>query len=386
MIIPMRLRLTFPVSSLVAGVLLTTSAAVMPATVQAAQAPAQDTVKGAALLAQAREALGGADKLAAIRRLEVKGESRRAQGNQSVEGDLEILLELPDKYRRKEELMIGGNAGLVIERIEVLNGTDAWEKTEGGNFPGGRGGFGGDRGGGPGGRGGRGGALGGLLGGAAGDQAQAQPGIDPERLREAQRRARTQDVSRLLLGMLLVSNGSVAWIGTAQSPDGTADVLEITAPDVPATRLLLDTATHMPLMMTWQGAAPRGGGAGGLGGGRRGGGAGRGGDGAGRGGDATAGVQPPAAAGAAPAAPAAPQGAPEAGQAPGQGRRGGGAGGAGGGQATLEMHLTEYKVVNGIKLPHVITRGSGGQTTEEFEIKSYKINPSFKANTFIQDK
>jgi hypothetical protein len=348
-----------------------------------AQAPAQDTAKGASLLAEARKALGGEDKLAAVKRLEVKGESRRAQGNQSIEGDLEILIELPDKYKRKEALMLGGNAGLVIERVEALNGSDSWESTDGGNFPG-RGGFGGGGRGGDGGRGGngggggdfrggggRGGAIGELLGGAAG-QAPGQPGIDPERLREAQRRTRQADFSRLLLGMLLVSNGSVAWIGTAQSPDGTADVLEITPPEGQPMRLLLDTATHMPLMMTWQGAAPRAGG----GGGRRGGGAGRG-DGTGRGGDPAAGAQPAAPAGE---TPAPPDQAPAAGQA--QARRGG----AGTPQATLEMHLTEYKVVNGIKLPHLITRGSGGQTTEEFEIKSYKINPNFKANTFIQDK
>ena len=49
---------------------------------------------------------------------------------------------------------------------------------------------------------------------------------------------------------------------------------------------------------------------------------------------------------------------------------------------TLRMYLSEYKVVNGIKLPHLITRGSGDQVTEEWEIKSYKINLNLKADTF----
>ena len=49
---------------------------------------------------------------------------------------------------------------------------------------------------------------------------------------------------------------------------------------------------------------------------------------------------------------------------------------------TIRMYLSEYKVVNGIKLPHLITRGSGDQVTEEWEIKSYKVNPSLKADTF----
>jgi hypothetical protein len=63
-----------------------------------------------------------------------------------------------------------------------------------------------------------------------------------------------------------------------------------------------------------------------------------------------------------------------------QGRRGRGFGD--GAPATLEMHLSEYKAVNGIKLPHLITRGTNGETAEEWVIKSYRINPTFKGNTF----
>jgi len=48
------------------------------------------------------------------------------------------------------------------------------------------------------------------------------------------------------------------------------------------------------------------------------------------------------------------------------------------------MHLSEYKAVNGIKLPHLITRGTNGETSEEWAIKSYRINPNFKANTFTK--
>ena len=51
---------------------------------------------------------------------------------------------------------------------------------------------------------------------------------------------------------------------------------------------------------------------------------------------------------------------------------------------TIETHLSEYKTVGGIKLPHLITRGVNGQTNEEWEIKSYQINPNLKANTFTK--
>jgi hypothetical protein len=116
--------------------------------------------------------------------------------------------------------------------------------------------------------------------------------------------------------------------------------------------VLLDAKTHLPLMMMWQGAAPRGGAEAAAGRGGRGG-RGRGFSGAGFGELAS-------------------------GSGDGAGR--------GAAQATIEMYMSEYKVVNGVRLPHVISRGSEGLVQEELEIKSYKINPNFKANTFVQDK
>jgi hypothetical protein len=309
---------------------------------------ANDTVKGAALMDEARKALGGAAKLAAIQRLEFKGVTRRAQGDQALEGDFTIQLEPFDRYKRVEEIAVGGNAGLLVERTEALNGAEAWDNS-GGGFPGRGGfggGFGGDRGGGGfrgggGGFRGGGGAIGDLIGAARGGQEQA--GIDPERLKQLQLAQRQQEVARLVLATLLQTKGTVAWIGTGQAPEGLADVVEITQPNHPPVRLLLHQQTHMPLMMMWEGAAPRGGGA--LG--RRGGRGARGGD------------TPPA---AAPAAPA---------QA---------------GRATIEMYLSGYKAVNGVQLPHVISRGSSGTVQEELEVKGYKVNPNFKSNTFVQDK
>ena len=46
--------------------------------------------------------------------------------------------------------------------------------------------------------------------------------------------------------------------------------------------------------------------------------------------------------------------------------------------------MGDYKTVNGVKLPHLITRGPEGITQEELKIKSFKINPNFKADTFVQ--
>ena len=196
-------------------------------------AQTEDTAKGASLLAEARKALGGEDKLAAVKRLQVKGEMRRGQGNLTLEGDTEVFLEPPDKFRRNESLSLGpGGPG--IDRVEVLNGNDIWDENNGGGGRFGRGGgFGG------GGRGGfRRGGNGGQQNGDA-DPARAQ-GIDPERLKELQLRNRRVEVSRLLLAFLLTTDSPVAWIGTAQSPEGTADVLEVKSSDGTATRLFLD--------------------------------------------------------------------------------------------------------------------------------------------------
>jgi hypothetical protein len=322
----------------------------------------EDTAKGAALLAEARKAVGGDDKLAAVKRLQVKGEMRRGQGNLTLEGDSEVFFELPDKFRRNESLSLGpGGPG--IDRVEVLNGNDIWDENSGG---GGRFGRGGDFGG-RGDFGGLGGRRGGFDPGQAvgGNDPGRGQGIDPERLKELQLRNRRTEVARLLLAFLLTTESPVAWIGTAQSPDGTADVLEVKSADGTATRLFLESATHMPLMMTWTTGVQRGG---------RGG---QGGQGRARGGDAAPQTATPQT--------AAPQTtAPQGGAAVDtvQGRRGRGFGG--GAPATLEMHLSEYKVVNGLKLPHLITRGTSGETAEEWVIKSYRINPTFKGNTFTK--
>jgi len=294
-------------------------------------ANAQDAVKGAALLAEARKALGGEDKLAAVKRLQASGTFLRSTGpDQVVDGDVDVFIELPDKYRRNE---ITGFAGANVERTEALNGADVWDESSGGLAAGrgfgGGGGFGRDRGGGGGGfRGGgfdRGRNQPQNAGATQADASQAD-----ERVRELQRRTRQAEFARLALVWLLSVDGPAAWIGTAQAPEGTADVLEVKPANGVPTRLFLDPMTHLPLMITWSGQPSRGGDI------RR------------RG-------------AAAPAPPAQ-------------------------GQATLVLHMGEYKTVNGIRLPHLITRGTEDTTQEEIKVKSFKINPTFKADTFTHSQ
>jgi len=199
--------------------------AAVAVSVYAGQAPAPAPAKNNAatatlaqsILSEARKAIGGEDKLAAIKTLEIKGIARRGATDVNLEGDLTISVERPDKYLRKEAIILGNAA---IDIVEGLNGSQAWQEQKfSGNMN-----FGNDDGGGN--RG----------GGNRGNQ-----------------------------------------------PQQTAKV-------VSADELAKPT--------------------------------------------------------------------------------------------TLRMYLSDYRVVNGIKLPHLITRGSGDQVTEEWEIKSYKINPNLKADTF----
>lgn len=276
---------------------------------------AQDAAKGMALLAEARKAIGGDDRLRAVKTLDVRGDFKRMAGQTNIEGELQIRIELPDKLRRDEDLSPPGG-GPAIVRTEVLNGTTVWDENSGG-------GFFVRRGGGDGGRGGPGGRA---------------ANLDPAQIEEAQRRARQTELARFLLAWLLVADGPVTWVATAEAPEGKADVLEMTRSSGPAVRVFLDQESHLPLMLTWEGPAPQM-----MIAGRRGGRGGRGGDGTG---------------------PAPPR--------------------QGGPPATLQMTLGEYKTVNGIKLPYLMTRGVNDMTIEEWTIDSYRINPNFRADVFTK--
>ena len=281
----------------------------------------QDAARGTTLLTLARQALGG-DRLATVKTLHVTGTFRRVVGGADTDGDFEVFLERPDRYLRSEKTGTPGQPS--TETIEALVGGDVRDVVRGG---------------------GRGGRGGGAIGGGGADapsdaapdappEADVQPGGTPPAAArgrgagpdpEAQRRARQADVARLLLMWLMAADVPAPWVGIAESPDGKADVLEFRFADSQPTRLFLESVSHMPLMMQWQGVPARA---------------------AGRG-----------------------------------GRRGGGTPPQ---PVTLEMTFSDHRAVNGIRLPYVITRGANGETTERWTIRSYRINPSFNAETFTR--
>jgi hypothetical protein len=317
---------------------------------------AQDAPRGAALLAESRSALGGEQRLAGVRTLQVVGTFRRVVGDSDTEGDFEVSIELPDSYLRSEKTGTPGQPS--TEVIEALIGGEVRDEVRGGGRGGGSVNFGDDgfppadigadpdAGPGPG--------PGDAAGASPGDsravsawtcgRARGGQGGDPD----AQHRIREADVSRLLLMWLLKTDTPLVWIGVAESPDRTADVLQARYADGQPTRLFVDSTTHMPLMMQWE-AAPRGrGGRGGRRGGGGGGGGGR------RGGGQDNGQ---------------PDGVRQGGPPP---------------VVTFDMTFSDHREVDGIRLPHVITRGADGQTTERWTISRYRVDPSFSADTFVR--
>ena len=334
------------VSIAVAAFAVSVYAGQAPAPAPPAKTNAASATLAQTILSDSRKALGGEDKLAAIKTLEIKGIARRGATDVNLEGDLTISVEMPAKYLRKESIILGNAA---IDIVEGLNGAQAWQeqKFSGISNFGDDGGGGGNRGGGN-----RGGGFPGQQqqGNAA---APADPAAQAAQ-EQAQLVARQTEVARVLLAILMTTDRPVRYVGQATSPQATAEVIEMDVPDGNPVRLLIDTKTYMPLMLTWTGVA-----------------------------------QDPIA-----------QLAGRIGfRGRGRGNRGGFFGGNNRGNqpqqaakvvsadelskpTTLRMYLSDYKVVNGIKLPHLMVRGAGDQVTEEWEIKNYKINPTLKADTF----
>src|SRR5262245_31220695 len=167
----------------------------------AAQSPAAD------ILRAAREALGGDKKLAAIHSFTATGTLSRSMGQFQMTGDIELACELPAKFVRKETLSIGPAA---TTSTVGFNGDEAIQASTTAPMPGG----------------GDGGGMRIIMAGGAG------PGATPEQRLEARRRAMLSakdEFARLALGMFATSfQGApleITHAGTAEAPDGVADVL-----------------------------------------------------------------------------------------------------------------------------------------------------------------
>ncbi len=339
-----------------------------------AHAHAQADAKATAVIANVRKALGGEQKIAGMKGLSLRADYRRelsagasgggtmtivmmgggsAGGSQQTNGKIEIDLALPDKYLRSDI----GSAAFGMTRTEGFDATRPFLE---------------------------------VVPNSPGMRIQTDnPASDPARAKLALQRSQS-DLARLFLGLTGGTQpgftATYAYGGQAESPDGKADIIDVTGPGDFKVRMYVDVETHLPLMLTYIEPEPRmvmrtmsGDG--------------------GRGGSATA-VAAPGVASHGSGAPAA--GPPADSPQSAGGRQSGTPAIAGLSPAEREaldkqikdaeatppklveyrLFFSDYRKVDGVSLPHRIARGLGTKTIEEWDITSYQVNPSFKADRF----
>jgi hypothetical protein len=194
----------------------------------AARGGPQGPEAAAAVLAAARDALGGEKTLAAVKTIVATGRTRQVRGENLVPIEFEIAMELPDKYVRKDEIpaqesdptTVGFNGDELVQF--PVPTTPAMPARAGG-----------------------------------------PPAPTPEQ-QEAARRTRLanvrQDFARLTLGMFAAPFSSFpltfSYVAKAEAPQGKADVIDIKGPSGFSARFFISADTHLPIMMTWQAPAP----------------------------------------------------------------------------------------------------------------------------------
>jgi hypothetical protein len=213
------------------------AAAVLAAPVLAfAQAP--DPV---AILAEMRRALGG-DKLNEVRTLAIEGTSTTVTGGGARTTELEMAVQLPDKFMRREVIAAMGN--MSVYRVSGFNGPDGLinEVDRPPQLAGG-------------------GRM--VFGYGPSNPMAVGVELTPEQ-REEQRQALLEsvrrDYARLALGLFGAAPAvyplEFAYAGEAESPDGKAHVLDVKGEGGFAARLFVDVTTHRPLMLTWMDKEP----------------------------------------------------------------------------------------------------------------------------------
>jgi hypothetical protein len=203
---------------------------------------AQEVGKAAEILAAARKAIGDR-KLDTLKTFSVQSALQRNVQTMQVNSDVEILLELPDKYLRSEASS-GGGMMMAGGGTSGFNGDRPLQKLNPGGMPGG----------------GMVIRMGGPGGFASGDGEKPTP----EQLAEMSKsmvRSSQFEASRLMLGWFAMAhpaaNAQYTFAGEAESPDGKAYVIDVKNSDNFAARLFIDEQTHLPLMVTYKAPQPR---------------------------------------------------------------------------------------------------------------------------------
>lgn len=191
------------------------------------------------VLAKTRSALGGAT-LDAMRTFSLEAETERNVGPAQMAGEVELLLDLPDKYLKSEESRVP----MPMLMTSGFNGEKAIIPAGASMGPGG--------------------AMMVIRMGPGGPPAPDAPKMTDEQKQELNavslRNARVE-LSRLMLGWFASAhpslNAKLTYAGEAESPDGRAHVIDVTGADGFEARLFINQNNHLPLMVTYKARAPR---------------------------------------------------------------------------------------------------------------------------------
>src|SRR6185369_10947888 len=182
------------------------------------------------ILKQAREAVGGEQRLQKLEALHINGQYRRVFGERQIAGDREISIALPNKYLVEDSMNPGGLSTAMIN-THALNGDHAWSGTSGG------------------------GGMVFRMGGPGGQQ------MSPEQMEAMQRRIYQAEFARYVLAMTLAPPASLAveykYAGDSDVDGEPADVLDISGPEQFSVRLFFDKKSHLPLLLSYRGPKPR---------------------------------------------------------------------------------------------------------------------------------
>jgi hypothetical protein len=172
-------------------------------------------------------------------------------------------------------------------------------------------------------------------------------GGDDEKSKAARLASVKSDAARTLLILLLTPPESAqmqfSYGGEAESPDGKADVIEARGANNFAARLFLDKKTHQPLMLSYRAVVPR------------------------------MMVNTIQAHGREDAKKMSEEAEKKAQEEMAKAQRN---------ESEIQVFLTDYRKVDGISLPHKITRQVNGEVSEEMDFAKFKVNPPLKAERF----
>lgn len=279
-----------------------------------------DDQRATEILKQAREAIGGEQRLQKLEALHVNGQYRRVFGERQMAGDREISILLPNKYLVEDSMNPGGLSTAMIN-TRGLNGERAWSGSSGG-----------------------GGGMIFRMSGPGGAQ------LSPEQMEAALRRIYQAEFTRYVLAMTLVPPPSLAleykYAGESDVEGEQADVIDVTGPENFSVRIFFDKKNHLPLLLSYRGPKPR-----------------------------VMTVTRPGGGSAKPedlrksAEEAQKKIHAEAPMTPPE-------------EVDFYIRLSDHKKVDGLMLPFKLTFLTESEVSEEFEISKYQVNPQFKADKF----